>query len=180
MTCRLASALWLLIATLAVLGGAPFVQPARADGEEALGPVTHLRLPRYVSLRHDRTNVREGPSKTHRTLWIFQHAGLPVEITAEFDVWRRIRDSEGAEGWVLGTLLAGKRTALVAPWKKGETFLLYAEPNETSGIAAKLQAGVLGSVKTCDGRNWCRFFGNGFDGYIRQTLLWGVYPNEKF
>lgn len=178
MTRRLTGAIWLLIATLAM---GSLSRQVRAEGDEAVGPVTHLRLPRYVSLRHDRTNVREGPSKTHRTLWIFQEAGLPVEITAEFDVWRRIRDSEGGEGWVLASLLAGKRTALVAPWKKnGETFLLYQQPDETSGVVAKLQAGVLGSVKTCDGRNWCRFYGAGFDGFIRQPLLWGVYPDEKF
>jgi SH3-like domain-containing protein len=179
MTCRLAGAICLLIVTLAAFGGATDAR-AQASEDEAFGPVTHLRLPRYVSLRHDKTNVREGPSKTHRTVWVFQQANLPVEITAEFDVWRRIRDSEGAEGWVLATLLAGKRTALVAPWKKGETFMLYAQPDETSDVAAKLQAGVVGSVKTCDGRNWCRFYGTGFDGYIRQPLLWGVYPDEKF
>ena len=178
MTRRLTGAIWLLLAILVGICGL-VETPAHAAGEEAVGSVTKLRLPRYVSLRFDKTNVREGPSKTHRTAWIYQHSGLPVEITAEFDVWRRIRDSEGSEGWVLATLLVGKRSGLVAPWKKGETFVLYAKPDETAGVAARLQAGVLGSMKTCDG-TWCRFSGEGFDGYIRQGSLWGVYPDEKF
>jgi len=178
MNSRLVTAVWVLIAALTgALGLEP--QPAQAAGEEQVGTVTKLRLPRYVSLRFDKTNVREGPSKTHRTTFIYQRGGLPVEITAEFDVWRRIRDSEGSEGWVLATLLVGKRSGLVAPWKKGETMLLYVKPDEGSGIAARLQPGVQGAVKTCDG-NWCRFGGDGFDGYIRQANLWGVYPDEKF
>ncbi len=45
------------------------------------------------------------------TCWVYTRAGLPVEITAEFENWRRIRDSEGAEGWVYHSLLSGRRTA---------------------------------------------------------------------
>src|SRR5262245_66149961 len=51
--------------------------------------VSGLPIPRYVSLKSDRVNLREGPSKDHRTIWIFQRAGLPVEITAEFEIWRK-------------------------------------------------------------------------------------------
>lgn len=90
-----------------------------AQAAQQTGPVTGLPVPRFVSLKSDRVNLREGPSKDHRTIWIFQRAGLPVEVTAEFDIWRRIRDSEGSEGWVLHSLLSGRRTAIVAPWKKG-------------------------------------------------------------
>ena len=120
--------------------------------------------------------MREGPSKTHRTAWIFQKAGLPVEITAESDTWRRIRDSDGAEGWVLQSLLSGRRTALVAPWKKAEVMPLFAKTGGQE-IVANLQSGVLANIKTCDGA-WCRVFGDGFDGFIRQSDLWGVYPDE--
>jgi SH3-like domain-containing protein len=141
------------------------------------GTSTGLRVPRYVSLKSDRVNLREGPSKDHRTTWVFQRAGLPVEITAESENWRRIRDSEGAEGWVLQSLLSGKRTALVAPWKRGEIFPLLANAQEGSEPVAKLQAGVQGSVRKC-GAVWCRLSGDGFDGYIQKAVLWGVYPDD--
>ncbi len=101
-----------------------------ASARLQVGSSTGLPLPRYVSLKSDKVNLREGPSKDHRTTWVFERAGLPVEITAESDNWRRIRDSEGTEGWVLQSLLSGRRTALVAPWKK-ETLDLYAKPSET-------------------------------------------------
>src|SRR5919112_1858880 len=105
------------------------------------GKVTGLPVPRYVSLKTDRVNLREGPSKEHRTAWVFQRAGLPVEITAEFEIWRRIRDAEGTEGWVLHSLLSGRRTALVTPWTKGDVqpVTLYERADERAEIVAKLQ-----------------------------------------
>lgn len=145
---------------------------------DPVGTVTHLPLPRYASLKTDRVNLREGPSKDHPTKWVFQRAGLPVEITAEFETWRKVRDSEGAEGWVLHSLLSGRRTALVAPGKKDRTFDLYTHPVAGSDLAASLQSGVIVNIKACDGK-WCTVFGEGFKGYVAQDLLWGVYPDEK-
>jgi SH3-like domain-containing protein len=161
-----------LMALLALaLGGAA---PAFA---EPTGAITGLPLPRYASLKTDRVNLREGPSKDHATKWVFQRAGLPVEITAEFEIWRKVRDSEGAEGWVLHSLLSGRRTALVAPGKKDQSFKIYAKPAQGPDVAATLQSGVIVSVKSCNG-SWCLVFGDGFKGYIEQVALWGVYPNE--
>ena len=111
---------------LLAAGAACAQQTAAANGEQ-IGNVTGLTLPRYASLKTDRVNLREGPSKDHATKWVFQRAGLPVEITAEFETWRKVRDSEGAEGWVLHSLLSGRRTALVAPGKKGENFKIFAQ-----------------------------------------------------
>jgi SH3-like domain-containing protein len=148
---------------------------AAVDGK---GPMTGLPVPRYVSLKSDRVNLREGPSKDHRSSWVFERAGLPVEITAEFDTWRKIRDSEGTEGWVLHSLLSGRRTALVAPWKKDKAMPLYSEPRSGAAVTANLQSGVIGNVKKCDGQ-WCRIYGDGFDGYEQQNNLWGVYPGEQ-
>ncbi|MDB5595015.1 MAG: hypothetical protein JWM36_1976 [Hyphomicrobiales bacterium] len=163
---------------LSIVAATVFAGMARAAGTDPVGTATGLPIPRYVSLKSDRVNLREGPSKDHRTAWVFQRAGLPVEVTAEFENWRKIRDSEGSEGWVLQSLLSGRRTALVAPWKKGEIFPLYAKPADGSNQVARLQPGVLGSVRHCEG-GWCRMTGEGYDGFIKQSILWGVYPNEK-
>lgn len=156
-------------AAIAVLAGPGWAQQA--------GVSTGLPLPRYVSLKSDRVNLREGPSKDHRTTWVYQRAGLPVEITAEFDTWRKIRDAEGAEGWVLHSLLSGRRTAVVAPWRKDASLPLRASATAAAPVTANLQPGVIGGVKRCDG-TWCRISGDGFDGYMEQVNLWGVYPDE--
>ena len=145
---------------------------------EPVGSVTGLTLPRYASLKTDRVNLREGPSKDHATKWVYQRAGLPVEITAEFDIWRKVRDSEGIEGWVLHSLLSGRRTGLVGVGKKGAIYKIYSEPRASGGVAATLQSGVIANVRSCDGA-WCLVDGEGYKGYIEQVSLWGVYPNEK-
>jgi SH3-like domain-containing protein len=155
---------------------APILAPPAALADP-VGPVTGLPLPRYASLKTDRVNLREGPSKDHATKWVYERAGLPVEITAEFEIWRRIRDSEGVEGWVLHSLLSGRRTGLVLP-KKGESSELYARASASASLAATLQSGVIVNIRNCDGA-WCLVDGNGFKGYIEQDKLWGVYPNEK-
>ena len=161
--------------------GAAFVAlatSASGPADAQTGATTGLPVPRFVSLKSDRVNLREGPSKDHRTTWVFQRAGLPVEVTAEFDTWRKIRDADGSEGWVLHSLLSGRRTALVAPWKKDLVLPLYEQPSQTASVVANLQPGVLGNVKKCDG-TWCRIFGDGFEGYEQQSNLWGVYPGEQ-
>ena len=140
--------------------------------------MTKLPLPRFASLKTDRVNLREGPSKDHATKWVYQRAGLPVEITAEFEIWRRIRDSEGVEGWVLHSLLSGRRTALVTPSKKDENVEDLHPPIRPADLAATLQSGVIVNLRKCDG-SWCLVDGDGFKGYIEQYRFWGVYPNEK-
>ena len=161
-----------------LLAGVCAADPIGANANPK-GSVSGLPIPRYVSLKSDRVNLREGPSKEHRTSWIFQRAGLPVEIVAEYDNWRRIRDAEGSEGWVLHSLLSGRRSAIVAPWRKGETHALRNDPDTNSSVVARLESGVIVSVRRCD-KQFCRVNGRGFDGFLDQKLLWGVYSNEKF
>ena len=165
----------LLIIFAGLLAASP---PAFAAGEVGTGSASGLPVPRYVSLKSDRVNVRTGPTKDHDVVWEFTRAGLPVEITAEFETWRRIRDSEGAEGWVYHSLLSGRRTAVVTARQKDELVPLNASADATSAVTAKLQSGVITSVKRC-ANDWCRISGEGFDGWIPQERLWGVYPSEK-
>lgn len=137
-----------------------------------------LPVPRFVSIKADRVAVRGGPDKDHDVVWIYTRVGWPVEITAEFEDWRRIRDSDGSEGWVYHSLLSGKRMAAVQLKDKTELASLYDKPDDKSPVTARLQAGVLGAVKKCTG-TWCQISGEGFDGWIEQNELWGVYPDEK-
>lgn len=84
-----------------------------ASVARAVGPVTNLPLPRFVSLRANEANARRGPSLDQRVDWEFLHRGLPLEVTAEYGQWRRVRDADGMGGWVHQALLSGARTALV-------------------------------------------------------------------
>lgn len=141
------------------------------------GPVTGLPLPRFVSLKSSHVRVRRGPSTRYRVDWEFTMRGLPVEIIAEYGNWRKIRDAQGAEGWVHKALLSGRRTALVAPWDKDATVALRAEPN--GAVIARLRGGVVSTLESCGGR-WCAVRAGGYKGYIAQDTLWGVYPGERY
>jgi len=137
-----------------------------------------LPIPRFVSLKAEKVNVRRGPSSDHPVAWVFQRKGLPVEIVAEFEAWRRVRDSDGEEGWILQNMLSGKRTAVIAPWKQGQMVELQNAPRSGAGAVARVGAGVVAEVEGCDGQ-WCELTAGGYDGYVEQTQLWGVYPGEK-
>ncbi len=143
---------------------------------QEVGP-SGLPLPRFVSLKSEKVNVRKGPSSDHEVAWVFQRKGMPVEITAEFENWRKIRDSEGAEGWILQQMLSGKRSAIVMSYDGQDTAPLHSDMSADTPTIAQLAKGVTGYVKDCDG-NWCEFQAQGYDGYISQSKLWGVYPNE--
>ncbi len=151
---------------------------ASAHAEPPTGAKSGLPVPRFVSLKPDKVNVRGGPTRDHDVAFVYTRAGLPVEITAESDNWRRIRDWEGSEGWVYHSLLSGRRTAVVSPKDKSQLVLLRDKADQGAGVVARVQSGVLASVKRCTG-SWCHIAGKGFDGWIQQEQLWGVYPNEK-
>ena len=85
----------------AMLAAIPGMGHAAKDSTAA---TSGLPIPRYVSLKSDHVNVRAGPTKDNDVAWVYTRAGLPVEITAEFENWRRVRDSEGAEGWSVSSI----------------------------------------------------------------------------
>ncbi|MES0884774.1 SH3 domain-containing protein [Roseibium sp. SCP14] len=149
--------------------------PAAAQGTST--GATGLPVPRFVSLKSDRVNVRLGPSREHGVAWTFVQSGLPVEIVQEFENWRRIRDWEGKQGWVFHSLLSGRRTALVTPWEKSDRTPLRARSRSDADIVAELEPFVLTSVAECAG-GWCRVNGTNYDGWLDQTRLFGVYPDE--
>ena len=149
-----------------------------ASAKDSALTTSGLPVPRYVSLKSDHVNVRAGPTKDNDVAWVYTRSGLPVEITAEFENWRRVRDSEGAEGWVYHSLLSGRRTAVITMKTKDDLAPIYDRADPGSAVAARLQAGVVANVKRC-AAGWCHVNGTGFDGWIEQQRLWGVYADEK-
>ena len=178
-----------LIACLAL---AAFVTPAIA--QQRTGTDSGLPLPRFVSLKSAKVNMRVGPGRDYKVEWEYRRAGLPVEIIAEFDKWRRIRDAEGTEGWVYGALLSGRRTVVVAPWlssgasgggdAEASTPLieLHTSADGAARTVARLEPGVTGRATECDG-TWCHIepHADGVRaGWMRQSELCGAYPGEAF
>lgn len=139
-----------------------------------------LPLPRFVSIKADRVNMRVGPGTDYAVDWLYTKKGLPLEIIQEYDNWRRVRDSDGDEGWIYQSLLSGQRTAIAAPWNKGKDLLmtLRDEPSDQSRTIAKVEPGAVGSISSCNGK-WCEMSFGETEGWMKQTLLWGAYPGER-
>lgn len=176
-----------LVAAIAAVSVAGLPVPG-ADAQSALGLAqkrgssSGLAIPRFVSLKADRVNLRSGPGTDYPTTWVFSRAGLPVEVLNEFEAWRQVRDAEGSTGWVLHSMLSGRRTALVLPWelKDGEPAPRTPLRNDDSARArsvAIVEAGVIANISRCDGA-WCLVVIGEFRGYIEQKKLWGVYAGE--
>lgn len=141
---------------------------------------TGYPIPRFVSIKSGKANMRVGPGSKFQVDWQYVKRGLPMEIIQEFDNWRKVRDAQGNEGWMLHSLLAGKRTAIINPWeddnKKGRADL-KSKADPASRTIARIEPGVVASVDYCD-EKWCHVTINKSDGYVSKANVWGVYPDE--
>ncbi len=146
---------------------------AFAAGETQRGPVTNLPMPRFVSMKADKGNVRRGPGLTHRVDWVFKREDMPLEIVAEYGNWRRVLDVDGAGGWMHYSLLSGVRTVIV---QKDYT-ALRASPDISAAPNAYAEQGVVAFLGDCL-RHWCRITADRHKGWALKSELWGVYPDE--
>lgn len=165
----------------AVVPAEPALRQAGADAaqEASRGP-SGLPLPRFVSLKSSRVNMRVGPGLNYAVEWLYLKSGLPMEIIQEYDNWRRVRDADGAEGWINQALLSGHRTGIAAPWhRSGQASVsLLDEPREGARTLAEIEPGAVGVIVECDG-TWCAMEFGGHEGWLSQAQVWGAYPGES-
>lgn len=168
------------IAALVVAAFAAMAAPALA---EAVKLSTGLPVPRFVTLKAKKINLRVGPGQDYAVSLRYLKSGLPVEVTQEFENWRRIRDADGSEGWVFHSLLSGERSAIAAPWMrdKGQDIFvnMRTDARDTGQVIAKLQPGVVVKLDQCNGE-WCHAETKDVEGWVSQAEIWGAYPGEAF
>jgi SH3-like domain-containing protein len=138
------------------------------------GGVTGLPLPRFVSLRSGKVNLRTGPGSRYPVEWVLVYRHMPVEIIAEFDTWRKVRDWQGTVGWIHQSMISGRRWAIV---REGRQPLRRAADAEAR-IVARIERKVIGQIEQCR-EGWCEIDFSGFKGWVRDKQVWGVYPGEK-
>ncbi len=166
----------ILITVLAFFLLMPVVQKALAQGANAAFQVTGLPLPRFVSLSSNKVYMRTGPGRKYPILWEYQRKGLPVEIVMEFDVWRKIKDPSGDQGWVHQSLLSGKRTAMIAG---DDMAAIKKQPENGSRIMAYVEPKAIVSLTACHG-GYCQVSSGVYTGWIERKYIWGVYAAEEF
>jgi SH3-like domain-containing protein len=147
-----------------------------------------LPLPRFVTTRSTPINVRVGPGTKYDVSWVYKVAGTPVEIIQEFDVWRKIRDVDGSEGWVHQNMLSGNRAGYVLPEANVERIGLRVAARDDAGISAWVGPGFPVRIQSCES-GWCAVLATDhpdgrptatYSGYLPEGDLWGVYRGESF
>jgi SH3-like domain-containing protein len=162
----------------AAAAGKPATEPPEAaakPGEPPKGSVTGLPLPRWASLRSDDVNLRTGPGTRYPIEWVYHRRDLPVQIEREFEVWRLVADQEGVKGWVHQATLTGRRSFVA--WG-GERVIRRSAADDSAAVA-RLQAGVVGRLRTCDATaSWCEVQVGEYRGFLRRSEIYGTYPGE--
>jgi len=140
------------------------------------GPVTNLDMPRFVSLKSNDVNLRVGPSVNYPIELKYTQNNLPVEIIDEFDVWRKIKDSENNIGWLHKSLIKGDRFVLTG-YKNEKEINLYNRPN--GKIIGIIKKNNILDLKMCI-INWCKVSQNKIKGWLLKKNVWGVYDFEIY
>jgi len=164
---------------LAHAAGAQTAEDTAAPPTDAtvpqVGQETNLPLPRYVSLKARRANARRGPSTVYPIDWVFTQPGIPLEIIAEFENWRKVRTVDDAEGWIVSSFLSGRRTGLITT----DDTHMHILPDDSTLAVAKANRMVIAKIRTCKD-DWCLIEIEDQKGWVHKTNLWGVYPKETF
>lgn len=132
-------------------------------------------LPRFASLKAEKAYLRTGPGLRYPVEWVYTKRDMPVEVIAEFDAWRQVRDWKGTIGWMHSQVLSSKRSVIVT----GEmTHPLRRDPAPDANVIAKLEPGVIAKLLQCR-ETWCRVEVSGFRGWLPREEFWGVRDGEK-
>jgi SH3-like domain-containing protein len=134
----------------------------------------NLPVPRYVSIKFNEINARTGPAKDCPIEWVFIKKGEPIEIIAEYDQWRKIRDIHDEGGWVHSSVISGKRSVVFVG---KNTMPLLSAPGKYDQMVAKLTPQIRCDLLKCE-KEWCNVNCKSYKGWIARKFLWGVYPDE--
>ncbi len=134
-----------------------------------------LPVPRYVALKFDQVNARGGPGDDYRLLWVYRAKGLPVQVIAETQDWRRVCDPWGGLAWVKATGVDGRRTAMRLA---SQALPLLSKPDSSGKVTAYLAGKSVARLGKCGG-GWCRLKTHEASGWAPADALWGVDDRQQ-
>ena len=136
---------------------------------------SNLKIPRFVTLKSNRVNMRAGPGEEYPIQWEYQRRGLPLKVIGEFDVWRKVTDHEGIVGWMHVRTLSVKRMVLI----NNRTVKVHRRDKDESPVIAIAEQGVIAELETCRG-TWCKIKIEAVSGWLNRRSLWGLLEGESF
>ena len=131
--------------------------------------------PYWASIASGQAMTHTGPGRNYPNVWLYQRRDLPARVVKKYENWRLIQDPDGAQGWMLVTMLSDRRTAIV---KAGRPRSIRVGPYDDAKASALAQPGVVGRISKCDD-GWCRIEIGNRRGYISIADIWGVSAGES-
>ena len=132
-------------------------------------------MPRYVSLKFDKVNARGGPGDDYPLKWVYRVKGLPLQVVAETEEWRRVCDSEGSLSWVHRRTTDARRTVMRT---QAQSLTLRAKPDDAAPETATLVGHAIAELQECRG-DWCRIAVQHAKGWVRSSEVWGLVTTAQ-
>lgn len=132
--------------------------------------------PYWASIASGEAMMRTGPGRNYPGIWLYKRRDLPIRVIQVYPNWRKVEDPDGAQGWMLVTLLSDRRTGVVKP---GEPRNIHSKADANSPVRYRAEQGVVGRLEKCDG-SWCRIRIGKREGWIALSDIWGADQGEIF
>ena len=127
-------------------------------------------VPRWLSLKSNEVLVRRGPGFDYPALFTYRARGLPVQVVAETEEWRRVCVPEGGAVWVHKSMVDGRR---MVRSPAGAPLPLLSRPQTGARRTALMNPSAMASLDRCE-RGWCSINAGGARGWVAERGLWGV------
>ena len=123
----------------------------------------------FLTLRYDKVNLRQGPSREYPIKIFYKKKFLPVIIQDSSGNFRKIRDHENNSGWIHISQLSKKKAALVID----DNLIMFNKPTIYSKPIAVFRKGRLARILKCEGK-WCKVKSSQYKGWLKKDSLWGL------
>ena len=122
----------------------------------------------FMTLRHDKVYLRQGPSKNYPIKLFYKKKFLPVSIQDSSYNFRKIRDHENNSGWIHISQLSKKKAAIII----NDNEIMFKSATIYSNPLAILKEGRLVKINKCK-VTWCKVSTGKHKGWIKKDSLWG-------
>tara|TARA_B100000963_G_scaffold325247_1_gene311348 strand:- start:1632 stop:2078 length:447 start_codon:yes stop_codon:yes gene_type:complete len=123
----------------------------------------------FLTLRYDKVNLRQGPSRKYPIKIFYKKKFLPVLILEKSENFRKIRDHENNTGWIHISQLSKKKSAIVID----DNLIMFKKPTIYSKPIVILKKGRLSKIIKCKDE-WCKAKVNSYKGWLKKESLWGL------
>ncbi len=124
----------------------------------------------FLTLRYDKVNLRQGPSKEYPVKIFYKKKFLPVLVQDISDNFRKVRDHENNTGWIHISQLSKRKAAIIIEDEQ----ILFHKPTIYSKPIAIFKKGRLARIIKCK-ENWCKAQSNKYKGWLKTDGLWGLF-----